>query len=130
MTSSSALMFCTYALYAYLVRMPCTHTLYVCLVRTPCTYAMYEHFVRMPCTHALYLCLIRTPCTHALYACLVRMPCTHALYLCLVPICSLRHTVEDGCIFTLRAAFQLSVFYTYVHARKSLNSSKHFVFNK
>ena len=30
----------------------------------------------------------------------------------------------------LRAAFQLSVFYTYVHARKSLNPSKQFVFNK
>ena len=30
----------------------------------------------------------------------------------------------------VRAAFQLSVFYTYVHARKSLNSSKQFVFNK
>ena len=30
----------------------------------------------------------------------------------------------------IRAAFQLSVFYTYVHVRKSLNSSKQFVFNK
>ena len=35
-----------------------------------------------------------------------------------------------GVILTLRAAFQLSVFYTYVHARKSLNFSKQFVFNK
>ena len=30
----------------------------------------------------------------------------------------------------VRAAFQLSVFYTYVHAGKNLNSSEQFVFNK
>ena len=31
---------------------------------------------------------------------------------------------------SIRATFQLSVCYTYVHARKSFNSSKQFVFNK
>ena len=30
----------------------------------------------------------------------------------------------------LKAAFQLSVFYTYVYARESFNSSKQFVFKK
>ena len=88
---------------------PCTYALYVCYVHTLCTFALYACLVHIPCTHALYTCLVRMPCTYALYAWLVRMLFTYALYLCLVRICSLRHTAEDRCFFTLTFCYLCNI---------------------